>query len=156
LIVTLDDHFDRRTRRVFDRVREQAADDLLEARLVPPALDGVRADTNATAVAASFVLEASHHAGHERSQINLFPLELEGSLRDLRYLEQRLDQAGQSLGLSQCQAQLATELFAGRLVRCFLGQPQQALDLEPERGEWRAQLVRGERNEVVARRERAA
>ena len=84
-------------------------------------------------------------------QIELARLDLEPTARQARHVEQVFDEGDEARRLRAGHLDVARELPAGeRRFRTKTQASPQALDLEPQRGERRSQLVRRDRQELVA------
>ena len=139
---------------VLDRVRDQVRHDLLEP-LAIPAADGAlpRVDGQPAAEARRLVDEPRADLARDLGQIDRVDLELELAGRQARDVEQVVDEAAQARRLRVDLLDLGDEprpLRPGVEAR----QPKQVRHLQLERRERRAQLVRGDREEVVAQMHR--
>ena len=154
--VDVDGDLDRLAGTVLDGVREQVGDHLIEATGIPGPHGPLRPRTSSTqprrcASSPRRVRTSSTTA----DQIDLLDLQLQPAGRDARHVEQLVDQVVEPrrLGVDPLRA---LDDAPGRLPGVAAGEPQQVLHLQPQRGERRPQLVRGDGEEILAQADRLA
>jgi hypothetical protein len=148
---------DRPAASVADRVRQQVADHLVDARdvEVPPDRAGPLEAQGRPAARGLFV-EALGDGPDQLDQVGELLGQLHPPGRDTGDVDQRADQRRQAIDLAAGDVQPPRHFFERRDRTRILQQTRQTVDLQRQRGDRRAQLVRGDRQKFVARAHRVA
>ncbi len=152
----VDGDLDRLAGPVLDGVGEQVGDHLVEAARIPGADRPFQApDVEHAAASQRLVAQARPDLADHRHQIDLFDLQLQPAGRDARHVEELVDEViePRCLGVDPLRA---LSDGPGGFADAAAGKSQQVLHLQPQRGERRAELVRGDREKVLAQADRLA
>ena len=143
-------HCDRLSRCVLDRVRDQVRQHLLNPEPIPVTFDRTgRIHREGATGGRCLIPQAFDGLPDDLDQIEAFDIEPQLTGGDARHVEQRLDQARQTVTdpfrAIDLLRQLRRSRGVGRAMPC---------ELQLQRGERRLQLVRGDREEFVPESDR--
>ncbi len=138
------------------RVGQQVGDRLLDPHRVPVADHGIVREPNAQGALrlAKLSLEPRRQLLNQEVQVHRLSLQVEGAPHDSRHIEQAVDQPAQPLNLSKGGLQLGGKQVSDRSGSLLLHRLEQSAEVELEGGERRAQLVTGDREELVSHPQR--
>src|SRR3954469_20005010 len=136
---------------ILDGIRHEIGDDLCETRLIPAArhrLWSVHTDLNAAFD--SERLQGVDSRPDDVPEIAIGHVQIELAGRYRRCVEQAVDERRQSLVLLRQVPNVVRDPWRRIFDLRRRHRPLQNLDLQPERGHWRTQLMRCDRQEVLA------
>ena len=144
-------HSDRPAAAVLHGIRQEIHHHLLDAQPVPADHDlGWRLDLDVRPGRRRRLAEIVRRLPHERSEIEALGGELQPSAGDPRNVQQALDEPRQPLDLPKGSFEARSHHGRARLGRGT--RPEHTIEplhLELQRGEGRAKLMRGDRDELV-------
>ena len=137
---------------VLDGVADHVGDDLIEARLVPQPDERLgQIDPHHAGGGRGVGREPLRHLARQRRQVDLVEVQHQPPGGQAGHVQHPVDEAGEPARLARAGADALAvdlgELAARRVCEVALDR----LDLQQQRGERRAQLVRGDGQELVAR-----